>query len=492
MTSISGDSVSVLIKGVLYVPKLASNTTQPVCRLISQMKMQQNSGCCLFYSLSDGSKIILNKSLHIPLYHPPGSSLFYLQTVIIQPKNPASISVDHPSYSTGSHALFADKVDSDPVIWHQRLGHMSKRGVKQTLTALNMAGSIPDLSHDHFCTSCAQFKGTVTPVPKTLHPKPVAPFERVGSDIWSLKTPSLRGHRYVLGFTDYATSFTFVHLMQSKGEIAVLAGLQKFLRFVASHGYTVHYMRMDNDAVFTGTSFQRYLENEHIIGEFTAPYSPFQNGLQERTWRTLSEAAFCMVQQAGLKMIYWEFAVLTAAYIYNRTWKSGCNAIPYKLVFGNDPDLSNLRVFGCPCFLVQPPSLRIKEQGRSIPGVFVGYSSNSPAWTVYLPSTNSVQHSRSVIFDEYFNSDLLNIESAYVDWRLERISAARQHEQNSRLSFPPIQLLTLSHILTMCLILCHIHRTLQLPLLLFLMMLPQHMTLPLIPTSSLIHRSHTP
>ena len=43
-------------------------------------------------------------------------------------------------------------------------------------------------------------------------------------------------------------------------------------------------------------------------------------------------------------------AFLTAIYVRNKVWSQGSQCIPYQVVFGKPPDLSNLRVFGCQVF----------------------------------------------------------------------------------------------------------------------------------------------
>eukprot|EP00873_Tetraselmis_striata_P000672 jgi/Tetstr1/420936/TSEL_011997.t1 len=91
-----------------------------------------------------------------------------------------------------------------------------------------------------------------------------------------------------------------------------------------------------------------------------APYSQFQNGLMERTWRTLSQWARCMLDYASLQDTYWEFAMSVAAYIHNRTFRRGVHGIPLHLVTGAIPDLRHLRVFGCDAYAHVPRSARHK------------------------------------------------------------------------------------------------------------------------------------
>ena len=52
----------------------------------------------------------------------------------------------------------------------------------------------------------------------------------------------------------------------------------------------------------------------------------------------------------------------------------------------------------------------------------MGYSSNSPAYYIYSPVTNTLHESRSVQFDEHFTGDLKDLQDCYQDWRLGKRS----------------------------------------------------------------------
>ena len=56
-----------------------------------------------------------------------------------------------------------------------------------------------------------------------------------------------------------------------------------------------------------------------IEHKLTVPHSPQQNGRAERFNRTIMEKGTSMLHNAGLSLGFWEQAVMTANYIYNRT-----------------------------------------------------------------------------------------------------------------------------------------------------------------------------
>jgi len=64
-----------------------------------------------------------------------------------------------------------------------------------------------------------------------------------------------------------------------------------------------------------------------------------------------------MIYHAGLNSIYWGEAVATAAYIRNRTVTTATGETPYERWYGERPNVSNLKVFGCVAYVHVPDSL---------------------------------------------------------------------------------------------------------------------------------------
>ena len=91
-----------------------------------------------------------------------------------------------------------------------------------------------------------------------------------------------------------------------------------------------------------------------------------------------------------------------AVWVKNRT-PSASNkegVSPFQMLFNKPPDLSKLRVFGCPAYAFVDPSLRTKLDDRAVEGIYVGHEENSSAYLIYQPSTNKLIRSGQVRFTE--------------------------------------------------------------------------------------------
>ena len=84
-------------------------------------------------------------------------------------------------------------------------------------------------------------------------------------------------------------------------------------------------------------------------------YSPESNRVTERTIGVLTNSVHAMLRDSGLPKSLWAEAFSAATYVHNRTpTKALGGRTPYKVLYGNKPDVSHLRAFGAPCAVIEP------------------------------------------------------------------------------------------------------------------------------------------
>ncbi|CAH9122363.1 unnamed protein product [Cuscuta epithymum] len=121
-----------------------------------------------------------------------------------------------------------------------------------------------------------------------------------------------------------------------------------------------------------------------------------------------------MLIQSKLPHFMWAEAINTACFTQNRTSiHKRFNKTPYEILFKRTPDISFFRVFGCKCFVLNDRNERSKMDPKAIEGVFIGYSTQSKAYRVYLRERRTVIESVNVAFYEMadFASEHFLIES---------------------------------------------------------------------------------
>ncbi|KAG6385388.1 hypothetical protein SASPL_154223 [Salvia splendens] len=103
----------------------------------------------------------------------------------------------------------------------------------------------------------------------------------------------------------------------------------------------------------------------------------------------------------GLKLLREKEAVATAIFLLNISpMKAVQNRTPYEAWGGTKLTVSHLRVFGCVAYALVSSQRRRKLDEKSVKCIFIGYSSQSKAYKLYIPLSGKVIISRDVVFHE--------------------------------------------------------------------------------------------
>lgn len=136
--------------------------------------------------------------------------------------------------------------------------------------------------------------------------------------------------------------------------------------------------------------------------DFTAPYTPEQNGVSERGNRTTTEKARTLLKQARLPSEFWGEAVSTAVSFENLTpiAKAGFKS-PHELWHGDAPSYEHLRVFGCLAYVfIRKESRDGKFSDVAKKGILVGYQGTMKNYRIFLLEEKKVVITHDVRFEE--------------------------------------------------------------------------------------------
>ncbi|GKE18457.1 retrovirus-related pol polyprotein from transposon TNT 1-94, partial [Tanacetum coccineum] len=134
---------------------------------------------------------------------------------------------------------------------------------------------------------------------------------------------------------------------------------------------------------------------------FSSPYTPEQNGVDERKNRTLIEAARTMLNGLVLSKYFWTEAVRIACYTQNRSIIiKRHDKTPYEIFRERILDISYFHVFGCPVFIHNHKDHLGKFDAKADDGYFLGYSFISKAFRVFNTRRQQVEETYHVTFDE--------------------------------------------------------------------------------------------
>ncbi len=237
-------------------------------------------------------------------------------------------------------------------LWHQRLGHMSERGLK----ILADRKLLPNLKSGKldFCKHCLFGKQSKQRFKIGKHTSKGI-LDYIHSDVWGpAPTTSYGGSSYFVSFIDDFSRKVWVYMLKRKSD--VFSVFKQFRALVENNtGRTIKCLRTDNGGEFTSKEFDSYCKDAGIERHKTTVYTPQQNGVAERMNKTLLERARSMLSNVGLQKELWTEAVATTCYVINRSPSTTIDCkIPQEVWKGHPCDYSKLRVFGCDAYALVP------------------------------------------------------------------------------------------------------------------------------------------
>ncbi|KAK1694726.1 hypothetical protein QYE76_011423 [Lolium multiflorum] len=308
------------------------------------------------------------------------------------------LSKESPSPST---CLMAAKHD-EGWLWHRRLGHVNMRNLKQLLKGEHIVGLTGiSFEKDRVCSACVAGKQLKKKHPIKSIVTTSRPLELLHLDLFGPSHyDTLGGSKYGLVIVDDYSRYSWVFLLKSKDETH-----REFITFAKKAQRTyeseIKAIRTDNGTEFKNYTMQEFVDDEGIKHEFSAPYTPQQNGVVERKNRTIIEMARTMLSEFNSPHNFWGEAISTAVHYSNRLFLRPLhNKTPYELLTGNKPNVMYIRVFGCKCLVKNNKGKLGKFETRTIEGIFVGYAENSHAYRYYNRSTGTIEVSCDVVFLE--------------------------------------------------------------------------------------------
>ena len=281
--------------------------------------------------------------------------------------------------------------------WHETLGHRDMEAIKM-LPNLADGVKIVECRCLTNCEPCIRGKMSRLPFPAQSKNKAKEILDLVHTDVCGpMQTITPGGRRYFVTFIDDFSKFCYIYLLKRKSE--VYNKVVEFVEMVKNvYGKKPKTIRADRGGEYKSFKVIKYLKKEGICRQYTAAYTPQQNGTAERKNRYIMEMARSMLFGAELDNKYWGEAVLTANFIQNRLPSRPIDKTPYELWTGNKPDLSFMQKFGADCYAYVPQQLRRKLDEKAIRLKFVGYDRDTKGYRLVNTITGKVTISRDVKF----------------------------------------------------------------------------------------------
>ncbi|KAF5374058.1 hypothetical protein D9757_010721 [Collybiopsis confluens] len=365
---------NIALRNALHVPDAPFN-------LISVGCMTQ-AGFTVKFAADSLSVFAPGSSSREVIHGKRAGNLFVVETTKSSPRFASSLQSPPDTFETLAFpSIPASRTWKD---WHRTFGHIN---AKQSIRIL--------LRGMYTCQAkCPIFS-----------PEAERKYTEIGemtfTDVWGpARVNGINRERYYVSFTDGATRRTVIYFMKQKLEVE--EKIKAYVEYIKTQtGKRCKAFRFDNGGEYISAEVKRYLSGKGIHSEYTAAYSPQQNGVAERLNRTLIEHARAMLAEHDLPLFLWPEAVAYAVYLKNRspTRALDRDITPDEAFWKKKPDVSTLREFGSPCWVLRQDGKNQKLTSKSRPFHFTGLSDESRAWRYFNPESRKIQTSRNVIFN---------------------------------------------------------------------------------------------
>jgi Reverse transcriptase (RNA-dependent DNA polymerase)/GAG-pre-integrase domain len=305
-----------------------------------------------------------------------------------------------PYPTSPSHVAFTTRAGQSYDLWHHRLGHIHKGGLRylakhNLVTGLNI--KIDDTLGP--CDGCAKGKHHQAPFPHRVE-RSLAILDRLHMDLQGPFTKSIAGYLYTLAVIDDHSHMGWKRYLKSKHEAS--EEIQTLITELENNtGQRVKIIRIDGGREFINGPLKDWLKKKGITLEISAPDTHQQNGVAERFNETTHERALSMLTEAGMSDGFWPEVHQYSNHAHNRSpTKAIPLSTPYEVFYNKKPDVSTLRVFGSRCHVRIPKEKHTKLEPHSLDGIFCGFAHRYKAYKVWIPSRHKFVTSRDVIVYE--------------------------------------------------------------------------------------------
>jgi transposase InsO family protein len=286
---------------------------------------------------------------------------------------------------------------------HQRLGHLSLRGIQQ----LRREGRAPGVkASDKLspCNTCARVNSIRTSFPTPDFDVSSIPLEVLDEEHADLtgpiQPPGTEGERYLSLTVDKASGHIHGDCLQTKDQ-----SFESFTNYSSQvqtkFGRPIKKLWTDRGGEYVNHEFADHAKASGMEHHFSVATVSQQNGLVERAMRTVLSVARALLDFGSVRKNRWPDACLYAVYLINRRPSRRLGGRDRMTVWsGTTANLDSLRVFGCEVWRHIPVAQRIKLDDRAERCVFLGVETAGKSYRLWSISRKRVINAVSVRFNE--------------------------------------------------------------------------------------------
>jgi len=313
-------------------------------------------------------------------------------------KHRAQFMLFRPQQSGIVMALLPLPGTNTSMYWHERLGHMSMRKIRDSVRCGALQGvPMEQLTKDINCLVCAKAHMTRTPFKRLPLRNDYKPGERWHIDIaHGGKVEGRDGSSSILVCKDDATGYKILYFLSSKTQ--AIDCVKSLVEWVYTQkNVKVKALMTDQGTENVNKDIKLLCDTRGIEHHLSAPDHPQSNGVVERENRTNQEGIQALLQSANLPPSFWIYAADFHAHIHNLLiCRRSKNKSPYEAFWGKKPrEVSYLIPFGSNVIYYDDKATdKLDTRGKE--GTFLGYARHTTKIALVLTEDKSVKQTKHI------------------------------------------------------------------------------------------------
>ena len=224
---------------------------------------------------------------------------------------------DESTFQWPNTSVYHTSAITDLSTWHARLGHLNLIICRAFLKRLDVSYS-DNVNKDWYCSSCELGKATKI-YNRTPQERAIGIFQKVHSDlVGPIKPAGLLEEQYFFTFTCDASRYTHEYTGIKKSEwFDHLLTYYSLAQNKTGKSKANKHLRTDFGTELRSLKSDDWFLKEGITFEPSTPYSQEQNGVSERTGRTIMDMTRCTIIAGGIPDYLWTEVVLAMVHTKN-------------------------------------------------------------------------------------------------------------------------------------------------------------------------------
>jgi hypothetical protein len=283
---------------------------------------------------------------------------------------------------------------------HCHLGHITTASAHKLVKSRAITGvKLDPTSKESDCDVCTFACMTCLPISKVQISPPAQSFgEEIHTNVWGPSSiVTHQGQRYFISFMGNMMCYTVAFLLCKKSEAFELYKTFESCALTQQHCKVIKTMWSDCGGKYLSKVFDRHLAAAGTTHRLTVHDTPQLNGIAEHLNCMLLEQVWAFTHLSSLPKSLWGEALWCTVWLKNHMGTCALNSkMPYEVLHGHPPNLSNLCIWGCQVWIHSTSEAKLNIHAHQ--ACWLGFNLDVHTHHIYWPDSGHTTIEHNIYF----------------------------------------------------------------------------------------------